>query len=136
MAKALGIGGVFFKSKNPRKLGAWYRKHLGIDVQEWGGAQFQWEQAPKSARERFTVWSPFASDTRYFAPSREPYMINFIVDDLEGLIASLLKSRIPIDKKGIEVSEFGRFAWIIDPEGRKLELWEPPMRPKARRKVR
>ena len=133
MAKVLGIGGVFFKSKSPKKLGAWYRKHLGVEVADWGGAQFAWEQTPRSKRQRFTVWSPFAADTRHFAPSREPYMINFIVDDLDGIVARLLKARIEIDERGIELSEYGRFAWVMDPEGRKLELWEPPMRTPKRR---
>lgn len=128
MAKVIGIGGVFFKSKDPKKLGAWYRKHLGVDVQGWGGAAFNWEEKPKSAHQRFTVWSPFSSDTKHFAPSREPYMINFIVDDLDALLKKLRKARVKIDAKGVEASEYGRFAWVMDPEGRKLELWEPPLR--------
>ena len=131
MAKVIGIGGVFFKSKNGKKLGAWYRKNLGVDVQAWGGAAFQWEERPKTTHQRFTVWNPFPADTRYFAPSREPYMINFIVDDLGALLKKLRRARVKIDAKGIEASEYGRFAWVMDPEGRKLELWEPPL--KARR---
>ena len=133
MAKVLGVGGIFFKSKSPRKLAAWYQKHLGVDVASWGGAQFQWEQ-PKSARERFTVWSPFPEDTKYFAPSREKFMINLVVDDLDGVIARLLKARIQIDPKGVEVSDFGRFAWVMDPDGRLLALWEPPLKPKKKAK--
>ena len=130
MAKVIGVGGIFFKSKNPKKLGAWYRKNLGVDVQAWGGAAFSWEEEPKSARERSTVWSPFAADTRHFAPSRERYMVNYIVDDLDALVKKLRKARVKIDAKGIEDSEYGRFAWAIDPEGRKLELWEPPLKKK------
>ena len=128
MAKVIGVGGVFFKSKNPKKLGAWYRKNLGVEIQDWGGGVFQWEEKPKSAHQRFTVWSPFDAKTKHFAPSREPYMINYIIDDLGALMKKLKKARVKIDAKGIEASEYGRFAWIIDPEGRKLELWEPPLR--------
>ena len=125
MPKVIGIGGVFFKSKNGKKLGAWYRKHLGVDVQDWGGAVFQWEETPPSAHQRSTLWTPFAADTKHFAPSREPYMINFIVDDLEALVKKLRKARVKIDKKGVEASEYGRFAWAMDPEGNRFELWEP-----------
>ncbi|MBL8958073.1 MAG: VOC family protein [Myxococcaceae bacterium] len=124
MAKVLGLGGFFFKSKNPKKLGAWYRKNLGFDVLPWGGAVFQWDV--KSKNQRFTVWSPFDEKTRHFAPSKAPYMVNLVVDDLEALIAKLTKAKAKIDKRGIETSEYGRFAWVMDPEGRKLELWEPP----------
>ena len=134
MAKVVGVGGIFFKSKNPKKLGVWYRKNLGVDVQPWGGAAFQWET--KSAHQRFTVWSPFPAGTRHFQPSTAPYMINLIVDDLDALLKKLRKSRVMVDARGVEASEYGRFAWVMDPEGRKLELWEPPLRPKARRKVR
>ena len=97
MAKVIGVGGIFFKSKDGKKLGAWYRKNLGVDVQAWGGAVFPWEEKPSSAHQRFTVWNPFAKDTKHFAPSREPYMINFIVDDLGALIAKLRKARVKID---------------------------------------
>ncbi len=133
MAKVIGVGGVFFKSSNAKKLGAWYKKNLGVDVQDWGGASFQWEEKPASAHQRFTVWSPFPKDTKFFAPSREPYMINFIVDDLDGVVKRLAKARIKIDPKGIEASEFGRFAWVVDPDGRKLELWEPPLKAKKKK---
>ena len=132
MAKVIGVGGVFFKSKNGKKLGAWYRKHLGVDVEDWGGAAFQWEEKPTSRHQRFTVWSPFAADTDHFKPSREPYMINFIVDDLEAVVKRLKKGKVKIDPKGVEASEYGRFAWVMDPEGRKLELWEPPLKKRAR----
>jgi len=132
MAKVLGVGGVFFKSKNPKKLGAWYRKHLGFDVQPWGGATFDWET--KSPNQRVTVWSPFSEDTTHFAPSDAPYMLNFIVDDLEALVKQLRKARVKVDAKGIEASEYGRFAWVMDPEGRKLELWEPPRKARGKKK--
>ena len=131
MAKVLGIGGVFFKAKNPKKLGAWYRKNLGFEVQPWGGATFEWDA--KSPTHRTTVWTPFPENTDQFAPSSEPYMLNFIVDDLEALMKKLRKARVKIDARGIEASEYGRFAWIIDPEGRKLELWEPPRKARGKK---
>jgi predicted enzyme related to lactoylglutathione lyase len=131
MPKVIGLGGFFFKSKDGKKLGAWYRKHLGFDVQSWGGAVFNWEEKPKSAHERQTVWSPFPADTKHFAPSREPYMLNLIVDDLDALLAKLRRARVKIDAKGVEASEYGKFAWVMDPEGRRLELWEPPLKKKA-----
>jgi predicted enzyme related to lactoylglutathione lyase len=128
MAKVIGVGGVFFKSKNGKKLGAWYRKHLGFDVQDWGGAVFEWEEKPAPKHDRQTIWSPFAADTKHFAPSRESFMLNLIVDDLDAVVKRLRKGKVKIDPKGIEASEFGRFAWVMDPEGRKLELWEPPLK--------
>jgi catechol 2,3-dioxygenase-like lactoylglutathione lyase family enzyme len=131
MAKVLGVGGIFFKSKNPKKLGAWYRKHLGFEIQPWGGAVFEWET--KSPHQRFTVWSPFPEHSDQFKPSTEPFMVNLIVDDLEALVKKLRKARVKIDARGVEASEFGRFAWVMDPEGRKLELWEPPLKVRAKK---
>src|SRR5712672_2674986 len=128
MAKVIGVGGVFFKSKNGKQLGAWYAKHLGVNVEAWGGAIFQWDEKPKARHQRCTVWCPFAADARKFAPSRESFMINFIVDDLDAVVRRLKKGKVKIDPKGVEASEYGRFAWVMDPEGRKLELWEPPLR--------
>lgn len=132
MARVVGLGGVFFKSKDPKKLGAWYRKHLGVDVQDWGGAAFDWREGAKGNRQRFTAWTPFPAKTKYFAPQKHPYMLNFIVDDLVALLSKLRRAKVKIDRKPMEVSEFGRFAWVYDPEGRKLELWEPA--PVSRRK--
>ena len=131
MARVLGIGGFFFTSKNPKTLGAWYRKHLGVKVEAWGGAMFPWDV--KSSRQAFTVWSPFPADTKHFGPSKHPYMVNFIVDDLNALLKKLKRAKVRLDKKGVEESEFGRFAWVFDPEGRKLELWEPPKKKRSRR---
>jgi len=134
MGRVIGIGGVFFKAKSPKKLGAWYRKHLGVNVRSWGGAMFAWDVVPKSRRQRVTVWSPFSADTKYFAPSRERFMINFIVDDLDALLKRLRKGKVKIHPKGVEATEFGRFAWVMDPEGRKLELWEPPLKSRKAKK--
>jgi len=138
--RVTGIGGIFFKAKDPKGLGKWYRKHLGIQVEEWGGWTFPWRDAGKPRRKGATIWSPFKIDTDYFSPSRKPFMLNFRVDDLDDVIAALKGEGVRV-LKGIEESEFGRFGWIVDPEGTKIELWEPPdakrkSRPKGRRPAR
>jgi predicted enzyme related to lactoylglutathione lyase len=125
MKRVTGIGGVFFKSKDPKALGAWYKKHLGIPVEDWGGAAFRWKDAANPEGVGSTVWNPFAADTSYFAPSAAPFMINYRVDDLHGLLAVLRTEGVQVDDK-IEESEFGSFGWVIDPEGSKIELWQPP----------
>jgi predicted enzyme related to lactoylglutathione lyase len=119
MKRVTGIGGVFFKSKDPKTLGAWYKKHLGIDVQEWGGAAFDW-QGPGT-----TAWTLFPADTKHFAPSSAPFMINYRVHDLHGLLAALRAEGVRVDEK-VQDTEYGRFGWIVDPEGNRVELWEPP----------
>ena len=127
MERVTGIGGIFFKANDPEKLGAWYRKHLGIDVQDWGGASFQEGVAstltPK--RQSHVVWSPFDAGTTYFAPSEKPFMINYRVHDLTALLAQLPSEGVTVDEN-VEESEFGRFGWAMDPEGNRFELWEPP----------
>jgi predicted enzyme related to lactoylglutathione lyase len=125
MKRVTGIGGIFFKSKDPKALGAWYQTHLGIAVQPWGGAAFQWKGADNAEGVGSTIWSPFAADTSYFAPSTAPFMINYRVDDLHTLLAVLRAEGVQVDDK-IEESEYGKFGWVIDPEGNKLELWQPP----------
>jgi predicted enzyme related to lactoylglutathione lyase len=128
MKHVLGIGGVFFKAQDPEKLAAWYRTHLGLDVEEYGGVTFREgageEAAPK--RQAYTVWSPFAADTEYFAPSEKPFMINFRVADLDALLAKLRAEGVTVDERA-EKSEFGYFGWAMDPEGNRIELWEPPL---------
>ncbi len=119
MKRVTGIGGIFFKSKDPQALGEWYLKHLGIDVQEWGGAAFRWEGGGT------TVWSPFKADSTYFAPSTAPFMINYRVDDLHAVLAVLRAEGVQVDDK-VDESEYGKFGWVIDPDGNKLELWQPP----------
>jgi predicted enzyme related to lactoylglutathione lyase len=121
MAKVIGFGGFFFKSRDPKALSEWYAKHLGMPVKPWGGARFDDE----AGRPGYTMWSPFASDTKYFEPSTQPYMINLRVDDLEGLLAKLRDEGVDVDGR-IEDSEYGRFSWILDPEGTRIELWQPP----------
>ena len=121
MAKVIGFGGIFFKAGDPAALAEWYAQHLGLPVEAWGGARFD-EDARQPG---YTMWSPFAADTKYFAPSTQPYMINFRVDDLDGLLARLREAGVTVDDR-VEDSEYGRFGWIMDPEGTRIELWQPP----------
>ncbi len=123
--RVTGIGGIFFKSSDPKALAAWYQQHLGIDVQPWGGAAFNWASAANPGGAGSTIWSPFAADTEYFAPSTAPFMINYRVADLHALLALLRSEGCTVDDK-VEESEYGKFGWVMDPEGNRLELWEPP----------
>lgn len=120
MAKVTGIGGVFFKSPDPKGLAAWYREHLGLDIESWGGVTFPWSDPGG-----FTVWSPFAEDTAYFDPSDRPFMVNFRVDDLDGILEHLRDAGVEVDDR-IGEYDYGRFGWFLDPEGTRIELWEPP----------
>lgn len=124
MKRVTGIGGIFFKSKDPKALGEWYRKHLGMKVEEWGGVAFSWSDDPSEGKGS-TIWSPFNHDTDYFEPSTAPFMINFRVADLHGLLAALRDEGCDVQDK-VEESEFGKFGYVVDPEGNKLELWQPP----------
>jgi len=121
MAKVIGLGGIFFKSRDPAALAAWYARHLGLQLEAWGGVRF----AEDAARPGATTWMPFPDDTSYFAPSAQPYMINFRVDDLAGLLEQLRAAGVEVDER-TEQSEYGAFGWIIDPEGTRIELWQPP----------
>lgn len=125
MKRAIGIGGIFFKAENPGKLAGWYKKHLGLPIDEsYGGFTFDWKNNEQRPDKGYTIWSPFNSDTEYLNPSGKDFMFNFIVDDLEKLL-EMLESE-GIDHIGeMEDSEFGKFAWIMDPEDNKVELWEP-----------
>lgn len=125
MERVTGIGGVFFKSRDPKALGAWYKTHLGIDVQAWGGAAFRWKGPDNPEGDGTTAWSPFAADTNYFAPSTASFMINYRVKDLHALLAALRAEGVQVDEK-VEESEYGKFGWVLDLEGNKLELWQPP----------
>ena len=123
MKRVTGIGGIFFKSKDPKRLGAWYRDHLGLDVSDWGGAIFQW--GGSESEPGMTIWSLFAQDTDKMAPSGASFMINFRVADLDTLLAALRSEDCNVlDQQ--EASEFGKFGWVMDPDGNKIELWEPP----------
>lgn len=124
MTRVTGIGGIFFKSKDPDSLREWYRKHLGIDVESWGGYAFKWSDDPRSSGGS-TVWSIFPADTKYLEPSTAPFMINFRVADLHQLLTQLRSEGVEVDAKTDE-SEFGKFGWVMDPDGNRVELWEPP----------
>jgi catechol 2,3-dioxygenase-like lactoylglutathione lyase family enzyme len=125
MKRVTGIGGIFFKSTDPKALGEWYRRHLGIDVGEWGGAAFHWKSPDNPEGGGTTIWSPFAADTRYFEPGSASFMINYRVENLHALLAVLRAEGVQVDDK-VEESEYGKFGWVVDPEGNKLELWQPP----------
>lgn len=125
MEKVTGIGGIFFKARDPKKLEAWYREHLGIEAAEDGSVAFRWREAKNPERWGYTVWSLFPQDTRYFDRSTAPFMINYRVGDLDAILEQLRSQGVEVDDK-MEESEYGRFAWVIDPEGNRLELWEPP----------
>jgi predicted enzyme related to lactoylglutathione lyase len=119
-----GIGGVFFKAKgDPKALADWYRRHLGMALAGFGGAVLKWTDDHAEDR-GLTVWHLAAHDSAWFAPSAAPFMINYRVDDLDGLLAQLRAAGIE-PHQGPESHENGRFAWVIDPEGNKVELWEP-----------
>jgi catechol 2,3-dioxygenase-like lactoylglutathione lyase family enzyme len=118
MAQVLGIGGVFFKAADLPALRDWYARVLGFNVTKWGGAVFD---PPQRGR---TVWTPFAQDTTHFAPSDREFMINLMVDDLDGVLARVTEAGVPILGRE-DMDQFGRFAWIMDPAGIKLELWQP-----------
>ncbi len=122
MARAIGIGGVFFKCDNRKGLGAWYAEHLGLEIDDLGSVGFDVSELPGTA---FCVWGPFGESTTYFDPSEKPFMVNLIVDDLDGALAQVKQGGAEIVGE-IEEYDFGRFGWFVDPEGTKIELWQPP----------
>lgn len=119
MAKTTGVGGVFFKAKDPKSLGGWYAQHLGIPKSDDGSLIFD---GPESMG--MTVFAPFPADTHYFGDGSQQSMVNFRVDDLDGLLKQLSDAGVRIDPKREDYS-YGRFAWIWDPEGNRIELWQP-----------
>lgn len=126
MPRVTGIGGIFFKAKDPEALGAWYRDRLGLDVQSWGGTTFRWKDDAYPEREGATVWSLFPPSSKYFDPSTAGFMVNYRVADLAQVLADLRAEGCTVDDK-VEESEYGKFGWVMDPEGNRLELWEPPL---------
>jgi predicted enzyme related to lactoylglutathione lyase len=123
MKKVTGIGGFFFKCKDPEKMTAWYQNHLGLNTNGYG-ATFEWYEGEDSIKKGQTQWSPFAETTKYFEPSTKDFMINYRVADLEALVEELKKEGVTI-LDTIENYDYGKFVHILDMEGNKIELWEP-----------
>jgi predicted enzyme related to lactoylglutathione lyase len=121
--KVTGIGGIFFKTKDPEKMKSWYQKNLGLVTNEYGSV-FEFRNADEPDNKGYLVWSPFTSDTNYFDPSKKEFMINYRVENLVELLEDLRNDGIEIVGE-IEEYEYGKFAHIVDPEGNKIELWEP-----------
>ena len=124
MARVTGIGGVFFKStSDPKRLTAWYKDNLGMAFEDWGGAILKWPE-DQGSDGGMTVWHVAPPDSKWFNPSNSSFMINYRVDDLDGLITQLKNNGVEL-QKGPETSDEGKFAWVMDPDGNKVELWEP-----------
>ncbi|MCC6817209.1 MAG: VOC family protein [Saprospiraceae bacterium] len=121
--KVTGIGGIFFKCKNPKKIREWYSHHLGLQINQYGSV-FEWRQSIDSSKKGFTQWSPFQETTKYFEPSTKDFMVNFRVKNLSMLVDNLQKEGV-IVTDSIESYEYGKFVHIMDIEGNKIELWEP-----------
>ena len=121
--RVTGIGGIFFKAKNPKALTQWYRDHLGMNIETWGGVAFRWAQDNPTGAGT-TTWRAFPESTSYFAPSSAPFMINYRVENLRSLLATLRAEGCTVDDK-VDESAAGKFGWVTDPEGNRLELWEP-----------
>ena len=121
MERVVGVGGIFFKASDPEKLKAWYRDHLGLPVDETGNVCFTTKEDPTPS----LVWSPFAKDTTYFEPSKAEFMVNFRVRDLHAMLEQLRAAGAVVDEK-VQDEPYGKFGWVMDPEGNRIELWEPP----------
>jgi predicted enzyme related to lactoylglutathione lyase len=121
MQKVRGIGGVFFKVDDPKALSAWYERVLGVPLQPWGGAFFEWDKLREAPAGAGTVWSPFKSDSSYFPGT---LMLNFVVDDLDAMLAQAREAGAQVDDK-VSDDDNGRFGWLVDPAGNKIELWQP-----------
>lgn len=123
MKRVTGIGGIFLKAKDPKATQKWYQEHLGIESGKWGGT-FEWRHAADSSKKGFTAWSIFDEKTEYTQPSSKDAMINYRVENLEELLKTLKEEGVEIVGE-MEVFEYGKFGWIMDPDGYKIELWEP-----------
>ncbi|MBL8511318.1 MAG: VOC family protein [Betaproteobacteria bacterium] len=123
--RVTGIGGIFFRVADPKASTAWYVQHLGLTPEAWGGSVFNWRSFDNPEQKATTVWSPFPRDTAYFGDSGQQYMINYRVENLDELLTQLQAEGVWIDEKR-ENSDYGRFAWIKDGDGNRIELWEPP----------
>ncbi len=123
MKKVTGIGGIFFKCKDPNKIKDWYKTHLGLVTNDYG-ATFEWRELGANEKTAVTQWSPFAENTKYFDPSTREFMINYRVENIEALIIELKKEGVTVLDE-IETYDYGKFVHILDLEGNKIELWEP-----------
>jgi len=123
MKRVTGIGGIFFKCEDPKKMTEWYQKHLGLNTNPYG-ATFEWYQSPDSSAKAQTQWTPFANTTKHFEPSKKDFMINYRVENLEALVKEMRAEGVTILDK-IETYDYGKFVHILDAEGNKIELWEP-----------
>ncbi len=123
LKRVTGIGGIFFKCKDPNRIKEWYKTHLGLETDQYG-TTFEWRQGSDPAKKGFTQWSPFTESTKYFEPSTKEFMINYRVENLEALVEQLKKEGVTITDN-IESFEYGKFVHILDIEGNKIELWEP-----------
>lgn len=124
MKRVIGIGGIFFKSSDPDKLRLWYQKHLGMEPDPYGSVVFDCRESEQSEKAAQTVWSLFPVDTKYFDPSGASFMINYRVENLDELLQQLRTEGVQVDDR-VEEFEYGKFGWIMDPEGNRIELWEP-----------
>ena len=124
MKKVTGVGGIFFKCKDPKKMTEWYKDNLGLTTNPWGGATFEWYEGADSTRKGQTIWQPFPESTKNFDPSTRDFMINYRVENLEALIEEFKKNGVTIVDT-METVDFGKFIHILDAEGNKIELWEP-----------
>jgi len=123
MKRVTGIGGIFFKCKDPEKTKSWYKERLGLPVDDWG-ASFTWRDKDEPDKVCYTAWSPFPADTDYFSPSKKDFMFNYRVENLEEMLKVLAEEGVEIVGK-VEEYGYGKFGWIMDPDGNKIELWEP-----------
>ncbi|HRC32286.1 MAG TPA: VOC family protein [Bacteroidia bacterium] len=121
--KVTGIGGIFFKCKDPKKMREWYQKHLGLNTNQYGTV-FEWRQAADSSKKGFSQWSPFKETTKYFEPSAKEFMINYRVENLEALVEALKNEGVTVTDT-IATYDYGKFVHIMDIENNKIELWEP-----------
>lgn len=124
MSRVAGLGGVFFKSDDPERLYAWYKEHLGIEGRPNEGAMLPWRRADDPSKEEVTVWAIFPSTTKYFGQSRSSCMLNYIVDDLDDVLRQLRAEGVTVDER-VEEHDYGNFGWITDPDGNRIELWQP-----------
>src|SRR5262245_8279004 len=125
MSRVVGIGGVFIKARDADALRAWYARHLGLQIEGWGGMVFHWNRADSPGDKGSTTWSVFPESSKYFDPSPARFMINYIVRDLAEVLAALRSEGCDVAPKSAE-NEYGKFGWVMDPEGNRIELWQPP----------